>query len=58
MTLFFEFLALLSIMCFLLYFRMVSRRLPKRKKQLHPVAVFRPTARRSMTRSEWKRGQY
>jgi uncharacterized membrane protein len=58
MALFIGFLALISMIFLVIYSRLIGGKLAKRKKQLIPVAVFRPASRRSVTRSEWKRGRY
>ncbi len=57
MILFLQFLAALSILLFL-YFHAFRDKEPRRGKLLRPVAVSRPSARHSITRSEWRKGLY
>lgn len=57
MILFLQFLAVLSIL-FFLYFYAFRDKESQREKLLRPVAVPRPSARRSITRSEWRKGLY
>jgi hypothetical protein len=57
MILLLQFLAVLSTL-FFLYFYVFRDKEPRRGKLLRPVAVSRPSARRGVTRSEWKKRLY
>jgi hypothetical protein len=57
MILLLQFLAVLSTL-FFLYFYVFRDKEPRRGKLLRPVVVQRPSARRSVTRSEWKKRLY
>lgn len=57
MTLLLQFLAVFSILLFF-YFRVFRDEGAGRKKHLHLADLFRSAERRSVTRSEWKRGLY
>lgn len=57
MTLALQFLAVLSIF-FLCYFHVFHGKEPRRRKPSRFSALFRSPERRSVTRSEWKRGLY
>ena len=57
MTLLLQFLAVLSIL-FFLYFHAFREKEPRGKRPSRLVAAFRGPERRSVTRSEWKRGEY
>lgn len=57
MTLILQFLVALSIL-FFVYFQAFRERDPRRGRQSRQMAVFRSPERRSVTRSEWKRGDY
>ena len=57
MTLLLQFLAVLSIL-FYLYFHAFREKGPHQRKHSRLVSAFRGPERRSVTRSEWKRGEY
>jgi len=57
MTLFLQFLVAFSVFCFL-YFHAFGENGAHRKRQSRLVPVFRGPERRSVTRSQWKRGNY
>jgi hypothetical protein len=57
MTLFLQFLAVLSIL-FFVYSHVFREKGPGQKKHSRLAGVFRSPERRSVTRSEWKRGLY
>ena len=57
MTLFLQFLVVLSISCFL-YFHGFGENEARRRRQTRLAPVFRGPDRRSVTRSQWKRGNY
>ena len=57
MTLFLQFVAVLSILLFL-YFHAFREKGSRQGKQSRMVSAFRGPERRSVTRSEWKRGEY
>ena len=57
MTLFLQFLAVLSILA-LFYFHVFREKRPLRGRHTLLAALFHSTERRSVTRSEWKRGSY
>lgn len=57
MILLLQFLAVLSFLSFL-YFQVFRDKQPRRGKLLRPAVVSRSSARRSITRSEWRKGLY
>jgi hypothetical protein len=57
MTLFLQFLAVLSIL-FFVYFHVFREKEPGRKRHSRLAGMFRSPERRSVTHSEWKRGLY
>jgi hypothetical protein len=57
MTLFLQFLVVLIVLLFL-YFHAFREKGPRRKRSSGLAAMFRSVERRSVTRSEWKRGVY
>jgi hypothetical protein len=57
MTLFLQFLTVLSIL-FFLYFHAFREKGHRNGKHSGLVAAFRGPERRSVTRSEWKKGEY
>lgn len=57
MTLFLQLLVVLSIFCFL-YFHASGENGTRQRRQSRLAPVFRGPERRSVTRSQWKRGDY
>jgi hypothetical protein len=57
MTLLLQFLAVFSIL-FYLYFHAFREKGSHHRKHSRLVSAFRGPERRSVTRSEWKRGEY
>ena len=57
MTLLLQFAVVLSVFCFL-YFHAFGEHGSRRKRHSRLVLVFRGPGRRSVTRSEWKSGNY
>ena len=57
MTLLLQFLAVFSIL-FFLYFHVFREKGSGQRKHSRLVSAFRGAERRSVTRSEWKRGEY